>query len=183
MRWIYILGFILRRLTRQAFRNSLVETAKLIGKIFILVSGALTFSRFITISELPVHLAEIIGSLNLAPMVVLWVVLVFYILVGFILDIMSIILLVAPILHFVLVGLGFDPIFLGSITMITILMGQISPPFGIVVFGLSGYVPDVPIWTIYRGVLPFLGMMLIGLAICVYFPQISMFLVNLMRPG
>ena len=179
----YIIGFVTRRLTVKAFRHSLIDTGKLVGKIFILVSGALTFSRFFTIVQLPTHLAEIISTFNLSPMGVLWVVLVFYIIVGFFLDIMSIILLVAPILHFVLVGMGFDPIFLGSITMITILMGQISPPFGIVVFGLSGYVPDVPIWTIYKGTLPFLGVMLIGLAICVFVPDIPMFLVKMMSPG
>jgi TRAP-type C4-dicarboxylate transport system permease large subunit len=78
--------------------------------------------------------------------------------------------------------MGFDPIFLGSITMITILMGQISPPFGIVVFGLSGFVQDVPIWTIYRGCIPFLYAMMIGLIICVFVPDVSMYLVNLMRP-
>lgn len=178
----YIIGAATRQLTWRRFRDSLIETAKLVGKIFILVSGALTFSRFITFTELPVRLAEMIGGLDVSPMVILWIVLIFYILVGFILDIMSIILLVAPVLHFVLVALGFDPIFLGSITMVTILMGQISPPFGIVVFGLSGYVPEVPIWTIYRGCLPFLGIMIVGLIICVFVPQFSLFLPMLMVP-
>jgi C4-dicarboxylate transporter DctM subunit len=174
---IYLIGIFLRRLTWKAFSNSLFETGKLVGRIFILVSGALVFSRFVTISELPTHLAEAVASINMSPMVVLWVVLIFYILIGFILDIMSIILLVAPVLHFVLVGLGFDPIYLGAVTMITILMGQISPPFGIVVFGLKAYVTDVPIWTIYRGCIPFLGIMVIGLIICVYVPQIELFLI------
>ena len=174
---IYIIGIVLRRLTWRAFSTSLFETGKLVGRIFILVSGALVFSRFITISELPTRLAEAVGAIDLSPMVVLWVVLIFYILIGFILDIMSIILLVAPVLHFVLVGLGFDPVYLGAITMITILMGQISPPFGIVVFGLKAYVTDVPVWTIYRGCLPFLAVMLIGLAIVVFFPDIALFLV------
>jgi C4-dicarboxylate transporter, DctM subunit len=174
---IYVIGIILGRLSKKAFTSSLYETGKLVGRIFILVSGALVFSRFITISELPTHLAQLVGSLNMSPMVVLWVVLIFYMLIGFILDIMSIILLVAPVLHFVLVGLGFDPVYLGSITMITILMGQISPPFGIVVFGLNAYVTDVPVWTIYRGCIPFLGVMVVGLIICVFIPQIELFLI------
>jgi C4-dicarboxylate transporter, DctM subunit len=174
---IYVIGIVLRRLTWRAFNDSLYETAKLVGRIFILVSGALVFSRFVTISELPTRLAEAVAAIHLSPIFILWVVLIFYILIGFILDIMSIILLVAPVLHFVLVALGFDPIYLASITMITILMGQISPPFGIVVFGLKAYVTDVPIWTIYRGCIPFLGTMMIGLIICVYVPQIELFLI------
>jgi C4-dicarboxylate transporter DctM subunit len=174
---VYVIGIILRRLTWKAFNVSLIETGKLAGRIFILVSGALVFSRFITISELPTHLAQLVASINLPPIAILWVVMIFYILIGFILDIMSIILLVAPVLHFVLVGLGFDPIYLGAITMITILMGQISPPFGIVVFGLNAYVTDVPVWTIYKGCLPFLAIMVVGLAICIHVPQIALFLI------
>lgn len=175
---VYVVGIITRRLNKNAFRTSLLETGKLVGRIFILVSGALVFSRFITISELPVKLAESISNVNLSPVIILWVILIFYIMIGFILDIMSIILLVAPVLHFILVGLGFDPVYLASITMITILMGQISPPFGIVVFGLRAYVTDVPIWTIYRGCIPFLGIMVLGLIICVTFPQIELYLVS-----
>ena len=174
---IYVIGIVMRRLTKNAFTNSLYETGKLTGRIFILVSGALVLTRFITISELPARLAEMVSSINLPPIAILWFIMIFYIIIGFILDIMSIILIVAPVLHFVLVGLGFNPVYLGAITMITILMGQISPPFGIVVFGLKAFVPDVPVWTIYRGCLPFLGAMLIGLAICIHVPAISLFLI------
>ena len=174
---IYVIGIAMRRLTKNAFTNSLYETGKLTGRIFILVSGALVLTRFITISELPARLAEMVSSINLPPIAILWFIMIFYIIIGFILDIMSIILIVAPVLHFVLVGLGFNPVYLGAITMITILMGQISPPFGIVVFGLKAFVPDVPVWTIYRGCLPFLGAMLIGLAICIHVPAIELFLI------
>jgi tripartite ATP-independent transporter DctM subunit len=177
-----VFGLVTRRLSWKGMRFSLRESAKLVGRIFILVSGALVFSRFITITEIPNNLADYLSVLNVGPYAILWIVLVFYILAGLILDIMSIILLVAPILHFILVALGFDPVWIASITMITILMGQISPPFGIVVFGLAGYVQDVPIWTIYKGCIPFLIAMLVGLALVVYFPSIALYLPNLMKP-
>ena len=177
-----VFGLVTRRLKWTGFTSSLRETAKLVGRIFILVTGALVFSRFVTVTEIPLHLAEAIASLNVSPFVVLWLVLLFYILIGFIMDIMSIILLAAPILHFILVGLGFDPIWIAAITMITILMGQISPPVGIVVYGLSSYVSDVSVMLIFRGALPFLLAMLVGLIIMVSFPQISLFLPYLMIP-
>ena len=178
-----VIGLVSRRLTWPGFWGSLRETGLLVGRIFILVSGALTFSRFITVTEVPTTLAEYLTVMHVGPYVILWIILIFYVMVGFILDIMSIILLVAPILHFVLVGLGFDPVWLAAVTMITILIGQISPPFGIVVFGLVGYVREVPIWTIYRGCIPFIIAMLIGLAICVYVKDVALFLPTLMRPG
>lgn len=180
---IFVLGLITRRLKWKGFRLSLGETAKLVGRIFILVSGALLFSRFIAITQLPARLAETITAINAGPYMVLWIVMIFYILAGLILDIMSIILIVAPILHFILTALGFNGLFVGSITMITILMGQVSPPFGIVVFGLKGYVTDVPIWTIYRGCIPFLIAMFIGLAITIYVQPIATFLPSAMGSG
>ena len=90
-------------------------------------------------------------AVDLAPYLVLIIVLLFYILIGFVMDIMSIILLAVPIIHPILVSLGFEPVWLAALTMVTILMGNISPPVGIVVFGLSSFVPDVPIFTIFRG--------------------------------
>ncbi len=179
---VIVLGLVFRRLTWQGFTYSLFETAKLVGRIFILVTGAMVFSRFVTVTEIPLHLAEIIGRLSISPYIVLTIVLIFYILIGFIMDIMSIILLAAPILHPILVGLGFDPVWLAVVTMVTVLMGHISPPVGIVVYGLSGYVKDVSVFLIFRGALPFLIAMLVCLAILVTFPQISLLLPNLMRP-
>ena len=149
----------------------------------LLVTGAIIFSRFITVTEIPLHLAEAIGNLKVSPYLILSIVLAFYILIGFIMDIMSIILLAAPILHPVLVGLGFDPVWLAAITMITVLMGHISPPVGIVVYGLSGYVTDVAVFTIFRGALPFIVAMLVCLILLVIFPQIALLIPRLMVPG
>lgn len=177
------LGLINRRLTSQGLVSSLRETARLVGKIFILVTGAMVFSRFMVVSEIPLRLAEAIGALEVSPYVVLAIVLIFYILIGFIMDIMSIILIAAPILHPILVGLGFDPVWLAVITMITVLMGHISPPVGIVVYGLSGYVRDVPVFTIFRGALPFLVAMLVCLLILIRFEIIALWLPYLMRPA
>ena len=177
------LGLINRRLTSQGLVSSLRETARLVGKIFILVTGAMVFSRFMVVSEIPLRLAEAIGALDVSPYIVLAIVLIFYILIGFIMDIMSIILIAAPILHPILVGLGFDPVWLAVITMITVLMGHISPPVGIVVYGLSGYVRDVPVFTIFRGALPFLAAMLVCLLIVIRFQIIALWLPYLMRPA
>lgn len=148
---VLVLGLASRRLSWGAITGSLLETARLTGRIFILVIGAIVLSRFVTVTEVPLHLAELITSLSVSPYVVLAMVLVFYILIGFIMDIMSVVVIVAPILHPILVGLGFDPVWLGVITMVTILIGQITPPVGIVVYGLSGFVTDVSVWQIFRG--------------------------------
>lgn len=178
-----VIGLINRRLNRQTLTSALRETATLTGRIFILVGGAIVFSRFMVVSELPLYLAEYLRNLSVSPYVILGLVLIFYILIGFIMDIMSVIMIMAPILHPILVALEFDPVWIAVITMLTVLMGHISPPVGIVVYGLSAYVTDVPVMTIFKGALPFLGAMLVCLIILIFFPQIALFLPHLMIPG
>ena len=180
---VLLIGFIFRRLTWPAFAGGISDTALLTGKIFILIIGAMIFTRFITVSEIPLHLSEVIAALQLPPLMILVLTLVVYIVLGFVVDIIPIILITAPVLHPVLVGMGYDPIWLSVLIVMTILMGGITPPVGIVVFALSGVIKDVHIYTIFKGVFPFLGAMIICLVILIVFPQIVLFLPNLMRPG
>ena len=180
---VFILGLISRKLTRHGFSSSLRETDRMAGMIFILIIGAMIFSRFMSLSEIPFKLGEIVTGLDIPGIYVLIVCLVFYVLVGMIMDVMAVMLIMTPILHPLLVSLGFDPIWLATVTVIVIMMGQISPPVGIVVYALSGMVKNVPMFKIFKGALPFMGSMLIGLVILVAFPQIALILPHLMRPG
>ena len=115
--------------------------------------------------------------------IILIAILILYILVGFIMDIVAILIVAVPILHPLLVGLGFDPVWLAVLTVVTVLIGNVSPPVGIVCFALAGMVKDVPLFTIFRGVLPFIVAMVVCLIILVAFPQISLWLPSMMMPG
>ena len=180
---ILVMGLATRRLTWRGFTTSLHEAARATGMIFILVIGAMTFSRFIAHSGLSAALTNFIEGLVVPTIFILIAVLIAFILIGLILDIMAIVLIVVPILHPVLVGLGFDPVWLTILTIIVVLMGNVSPPVGIVVFALYGMVRDVPLFTIYRGVLPFILAMVVGLILVIAFPQIALWLPDMMRPG
>jgi tripartite ATP-independent transporter DctM subunit len=175
-----VLGLINRRLTWQGISDSFRGTASMTGRIFVLIIGAMIFSRFLTATEIPLLLANSIAHLALPPYVVLAIILVVYIVIGFVVDVMSIIMIVAPMLHPLLVGIGFDPYLIGVLTVITVIMGGISPPFGIVVFAIGGVVKEVPLFTIFRGALPFLGAMFVCLVLVVAFPQIALLLPRLM---
>jgi tripartite ATP-independent transporter DctM subunit len=179
---VLVLGITTRSLSMGGFIKAMFDSTMLVGRIFILITGAMIFGRFITFTEIPPHLAHTIVAANLHPYLVLCIVLAFYVFIGFVMDIMSIILLAAPILHPILVQLGFDPVWLAALTMVTVLMGNISPPVGIVVYAMSGFVENASVLTIFRGTFPFLGMMLIGLILMILFPQISLFLPNFMSP-
>ena len=172
-----------RYLTWKGFKGAVKETAGMLAMIFILVIGAMIFSRFLVLTEVPMGMTNFVAGLSVPPILVLIVVLIIYIFIGCIMDIMSIVIVATPILHPVLVSLGFDPLWVAVLTVITILMGNISPPFGIVVFALSGMVPDVPMYTIFKGILPFLLATLVGLAILIAFPQIALWLPGMMGRG
>jgi C4-dicarboxylate transporter DctM subunit len=180
---VILVGFIFRRVTWQRFADGISDTALLTGKIFILITGARIFMRLITVSEIPLNMSETIATLQLSPYVFLGMVLIFYIIMGFVADILAIILITVPVLHPVLVGMGFDPVWISILIILTVLMGMVTPPVGIVVFALSGVFKDVPIYTIFRGVLPFFGAMIVALVFMVAFPQIVLFLPNLLKPG
>ena len=147
----------------------------------MLLIGAVTFSSFMTVAEIPMALADSIAKLSFSPYLVLGITLVGLIIIGLFLDVMAVVIIVMPILHPVLVSLGFDPLLVGVTIMMTIIMGSISPPFGMIVFVLSGVVRDVPITTIFRGALPFFGAMGVALVLITIFPQIALFLPSIMR--
>jgi tripartite ATP-independent transporter DctM subunit len=172
-----------KQITWRGFTATLGDTAVMTGRVFILIIGAMTFNRFLVVTGIPMSLANFVAGLEVPAMVTLIVVLIAYILIGFIMDIMAILIVAIPILHPLLVGLGFDPVWLAVLTVITVLMGNISPPVGIVVFALSGMVRDVPLFTIFRGVFPFLGAMLVCLIILIIFPQIALWLPGMMIAG
>jgi len=178
-----LIGLIFKRLTWPAFAGGIKDSAALTGKLFLLIIGAMIFMRFITVSEIPLHLSEVIAALELSRFTILAITLVIYIILGFVVDIIPIVLITAPVLHPVLVGMGYDPIWISVLIVITILMGGITPPVGIVVFALSGVIKDVSMYTIFKGVLPFLISMIVCLAFLIAFPDIVLFLPELMKPG
>ena len=119
--------------------------------IFILIIGAMIFSRFLVITEVPTSLADYIAGLNVPRYLILSIVLLVYLLIGCIMDIVAMLIVTIPILHPLLVGLGFNPVWLAVLTVITVLVGNVSPPVGIVVFALAGMVRDVSLSVIFRG--------------------------------
>ncbi len=179
----FVFGLATRRLPWNRFVSALFNTIKTSGMIFILIIGAMIFSTMLALSTLPFALADIIQGLAINRYLVLVAILVVFIVLGFFLDIMSILLILLPVMFPLTKTLGFDPVWFGVLVIITVLMGQISPPVGIVVYSVSGIVKDVPVMTIFRGAFPFFIVMALSLVIFIAFPQLSLLLPNLMRPA
>jgi C4-dicarboxylate transporter, DctM subunit len=175
-----VLSLLRRQLTWQGFKESVIDTMRNTGMIFIVVTGALVFNTFFAVTTIPMELAGWISTLPLPPVFIMLVIFLMYTLLGTFLDELAMILLTLPVFFPVVTKLGFDPIWFGVIIVLVVEMGMISPPVGITMFIVKGIAPDVPIETIFRGVLPFTLAVAAVMLLLLVFPQIALILPRLL---
>jgi C4-dicarboxylate transporter DctM subunit len=169
------------RLRWKNFFGSLLETGRTSAMIFVIVIGATLLGAFLAVTRVPYELADTVAALPINRYVILILIIVVYILLGMIMDSMAMVLLTVPIFFPVITALNFDPIWFGIIIVRVTEIGQITPPVGINVFVLKGVAPDVPIGTIFKGIVPFFIADLFHVALLVAVPQISLFLPSLLK--
>jgi C4-dicarboxylate transporter DctM subunit len=170
-----------RQLTWHAFVKSLADTTKISCMIMVIVTGAVIFGHFMAITRLPYELAEWVSSLPLPPHAVMGVIILVYLFGGCFMDALAMIMLTIPIFFPVVQKLGFDPIWFGVVIVLITEMGVITPPVGVNVYVVYGVAKDVPLENIFRGVFPMLLALLLCNLILLIFPQIALFLPNLMK--
>ena len=139
------------------------------------------FGSLLSISALPAELTKWVISLSISRYAVLILILLLYVPLGCIMDSLPMVLLTLPVVFPVIQTLGFDPVWFGVLLVLMSEMSLISPPVGINVYVVQGIAKDVPMEVVFRGIMPFLAVMAIAVAILVAFPQISLFLPNLMQ--
>jgi len=164
-----------RRLNLRRFFTSLLNAGQTTAMAMLLVVGAFIFMKFLAVSKLPFVIADVIGALEVSRYVIFAGIVFMYIILGMFLDVISAVILTIPIIYPLIVALGFDPIWYGVVIVIIIEMGVVTPPIGINVFILAGVV-DTPLYTIFRGVTPFVVAMILCIVIITIFPEIALFL-------
>lgn len=175
-----ILALLRGKLNLKTLSSSMLNTAKATGMIFLIVLGAELINRFLAVTRLPQFLADNISSWQVAPLVILSVILIVYLLLGCVMDSLSMILLTIPIFFPVVMGLDFGmtgeetAIWFGILTLVVVEVGLITPPVGLNVYIINSLAKDVPMMDSFRGVLPFLISDLIRIVILVIFPAITL---------
>ncbi len=178
---VLAVALIEKRLTRESFKKSLLDTTRITAMIMLLIAGAMMFGRFMAICRIPFAVATWAGALALPPFVVLLIIVFIYLILGCFIDALALVLLTVPIFYPVVVGtLGYDPIWFGVIVVLVVAMGVITPPVGMNVYVIKGVAPDVPLETIFKGIWPFLGAVIICILILMAFPQLATFLPDLL---
>jgi tripartite ATP-independent transporter DctM subunit len=164
------------RLTPAQFLQSLLQATRTAAAIFTVLIGALLFGYFLTVTQTPQKVTELLTSLGLGRYGVLALIMVMYLVLGCLMDALAMIILTVPIIFPVVSALGFDPIWFGVIIVMTVELGLIHPPVGMNVFVIKTVVPEVSFLTIFTGVLPFIATDILRLIILIAFPIIATFL-------
>ncbi len=178
---VLALGFMIikRQFTWKRFVMCLRDTIKTSAMVFLILIGAYVFGSFLAITKLPMSLASFVDSLEVSRYVILAVIIIIYMVLGCLMDSLAMVMLTVPIFLPIVLALGFDPIWYGVLMIMVMEMGLITPPVGMNVYIVAGVAKDVPLFTIFKGVAPFVGAMVVAIIIVIAFPQISLLLPGL----
>lgn len=174
-----IISLSRRQLTGKTFYACLLDTAKTSAMMIALILGAFIFNQFLAVTRIPFVASEWIVGLGLNKYIILTIIIIMYIILGMIFDIYAIMIVTIPIIFPTMIAFGFSPIWYSVIMVRMIEIGLVTPPFGMNLFGLAGVV-DVPIGTLYRGVIPFVIADLCHVALLIAIPSLSTFLPEMM---
>ena len=172
----FLIGVLRGRLDRAAIRRSLLQATRTAAAVFTVLIGALLFGYFLTITQTPQKVTELLTALGLGRYGILALIMLMYLVLGCLMDALAMVILTIPIIFPVIVHLGFDPIWFGIIIVMTVELGLIHPPVGMIVFVIKSVVHDVDFSTIFKGVLPFIITDLIRLVILIAFPILALWL-------
>ena len=169
-----------RGMTMGKLREALLETARLTVMIFSIIWGVLVFVRFLGFAGLPEAFAAWVTGLDMPPVMIVIMILIVYAILGMFMDGIGMLLLTLPIVYPAIVGLGYDPIWFGIIVVKMVEICLITPPIGLNCYVVNGVRPDIPLSDIFRGITPFFICDILTVALFIAFPEIVLFLPNLM---
>ena len=160
----------------RELRDVLSDSAMTSALLFTILIGALIFANFVNTAGFPEDLIRFVNGLKVQPIVIIIAILIIYIILGCILESISMILLTVPVFFPLVTALGYDPIWFGIIVVCVTEISFLTPPIGMNVFVLSAMLPDVGTSKIFRGAMPFFIADLFRLGVLVAFPIITLIL-------
>ena len=175
-----LLGFLWGDLTLRKLWSTFVDSVQVFVAISVIILGALILAQAISLIGLPYEVMSWIQSLSLGPIQVLVAVFIFYLVLGCFFDGISLMLMTIPIVYPVMTGAGFDPVWLGVVITILIEIGMLTPPVGMNLFVLTGITNnEVSLVDAARAAIPYWLLLLFGVALLTIFPQLALFLPNM----
>jgi TRAP-type C4-dicarboxylate transport system, large permease component len=180
----FVAALLKREMTWEKFRRCFYATAEASAMIFMIFIGADLMNAALALTQVPAQLATLVGSWGLSPVAVVAAILLFYVVLGAVMDELSMILLTIPIFFPMVMGLDFGmskestAIWFGIMVLMTVGFGLLAPPVGLNVYIVNGMAKGIPIAESYRGVMPFLISDTLRTILLLFFPPISLWAVK-----
>lgn len=172
--------FVYRELNLKILYENIVESLKLTGVVVLIMAGVEFFGQFIVRERVAIKIADFFIDITENPILLLVLFSVLLLVLGTFVEALALLVLLVPILLPVATSVGIDPVFFGVFVIINLLIGILTPPMGMALFVVSR-VGNIPLSTIYRGVLPFLLPLIVVLILLIFFPWLSTFLVDILN--
>ncbi len=187
----FIAALLKREMTWDKFKNCFYATAESSAMIFLIFLGADLMNSSLALTQVPAQLAQLVGSWGLSPLMVVAAIMLFYVVLGAVMDELSMILLTIPIFFPMIIGLDFGmskehtAIWFGIMVLMTVGFGMLAPPVGLNVYVVNGMTKGrgdaVPIAESYKGVMPFLISDTLRTLLLLFFPAISLYVLRFMQ--
>ena len=168
------------RLSVRALYEVLIESARTTAMLFAILIAASIFSAFVNFTSMPADLKNGVSSMGLPPLAVIGAMMLVYVVLGTIMEELTMVLLTLPVFFPVVTQLGFDPVWFGVLIVLVVQVGLISPPVGMNMFVMSSLLKDVALSQIFRGSALFCLPLALGLVAVLLFPQLALWLPSLM---
>tara|TARA_Y100001001_G_scaffold164266_1_gene195789 strand:+ start:1422 stop:2714 length:1293 start_codon:yes stop_codon:yes gene_type:complete len=176
-----IAALIFRCLTLASFGRILASTARVSGAILLIIGCAKIFGDYLNMVRVPQLLTESLTASGLPDWAILLAVMLLLILLGMIVDAVSLIVVTTPVLLPLIQAMGYDPLWFGIVMVLNLEIAVITPPVGLNLYALRGVCPELSVEEIIKSALPFVAVQFLVLMLFVFFPSISLWLPSLMH--
>lgn len=177
---VLVIALVERKLNWSAFWKALLGTTHISASILIIVAATLFFGRFLAVTQIPFSIVELIGESGLSVLGVTILIIIIYFIGGCFMESGPFMMLTLPIFYPLFINQGYDLIWAGVLMTVMVEIGSMTPPIGMSVYVVHGVAKDIPLEDIFKGVLPFVGIYLLLVAILVAYPQVATFLPGIM---
>lgn len=176
----FLFALVRGRLGFAQFYRVFISTLETSAVMFAIVLGANIFGEFMNMTGLDAAVLQLVKGSNLAPSTVIFIIIAIYIVLGALMEELSMILLTLPVFFPLVTGLGYDPVWFGVLVAMLCQVGLIAPPIGMNLFVIKTVAPDVGLGATIKGIGPFITADVVRVAFLAMFPVVTMFLPNLM---
>ena len=177
----FLFALARKRLAWKVLFQVLVESARTTAMLFTLLIAATIFANFVNFTSLPSDLKTWITGQGLSPIMIIAAMMLIYVILGTVMEELTMVLLTIPLFFPIVTALGFDPVWFGVLIVMIVQIGLISPPVGMNLFVLNSLLPNVGLANIFKGCWPFVLTMILVLGLLIAFPQLSLWLPSLMK--